>query len=139
MVASRTIGIRSPMAIPIPDRRVREREPASGSGLVGWRLDVLAALGLSALALAVRWPYLWSVPRFTDEVLEVGRGLAIARGQALPLTNYDSYLGAIQNYMLAALFLVVFPWAGPKLPFNHVTVDSTTRPQPTSTAPAVPN
>ncbi|HVW80092.1 MAG TPA: hypothetical protein VHB69_04025 [Mycobacteriales bacterium] len=41
--------------------------------------------------------------------------------------------------VVVLLFLVVFPWASPKLPFNHVTVDSTTRPQPTSTAPAVPN
>ncbi|HWC35625.1 MAG TPA: hypothetical protein VG650_12480 [Mycobacteriales bacterium] len=38
---------------------------------------------------------------------------------------------------VALLFLVVFPWAGPKLPFNHVTVDTT--PSPTSTAPAVPD
>lgn len=37
------------------------------------------------------------------------------------------------------LFLWVFPWAGPKLPFNHVTVDGSVTPQPTSTAPAVPN
>jgi hypothetical protein len=37
------------------------------------------------------------------------------------------------------LFLWVFPWAGPKLPFNHVTVDGQPTPQPTSTAPAVPN
>jgi hypothetical protein len=30
------------------------------------------------------------------------------------------------------LFTVVFPWAGPKLPFNHVTVDTpTTSPTPT--------
>jgi hypothetical protein len=41
--------------------------------------------------------------------------------------------------VLVLLFLVVFPWASPKLPFNHVTVDSTTSPQPTSTAPAVPD
>lgn len=34
------------------------------------------------------------------------------------------------------LFLVVFPWAGPKLPFNHVTVDT---PAPTQTStPATP-
>jgi hypothetical protein len=48
---------------------------------------------------------------------------------------------------LALLFLVVFPWAGPKLPFNHVTVDTTPSPAATSTAapggqsptPAVPD
>jgi hypothetical protein len=37
---------------------------------------------------------------------------------------------------VVVLFLVVFPWIGPKLPFNHVTVD---RPTPThSSAPAAP-
>jgi hypothetical protein len=29
---------------------------------------------------------------------------------------------------VAVLFLVVFPWVGPKLPFNHVTVNG---PSPT--------
>jgi len=33
---------------------------------------------------------------------------------------------------VAVLFLVVFPWAGPKLPFNHVTVNT---PKPTHSAP----
>jgi hypothetical protein len=41
--------------------------------------------------------------------------------------------------VIVLLFLVVFPWASPKLPFNHVTVDSTSTPQPTSSAPAVPD
>jgi hypothetical protein len=41
--------------------------------------------------------------------------------------------------VLVLLFLVIFPWAGPKLPFNHVTVDGPTAPAPRSTAPAVPN
>jgi hypothetical protein len=50
--------------------------------------------------------------------------------------------------VVAFLFLVVFPWAGPKLPFNHVTVDTPTTtqspaPSPTPThthiaKPAVP-
>jgi hypothetical protein len=41
---------------------------------------------------------------------------------------------------VAVLFLVVFPWAGPKLPFNHATVDtpsSTSTPTPAA-KPAVP-
>ena len=41
--------------------------------------------------------------------------------------------------VLAALFLVVFPWAGPKLPFNHVTVDTSTSttPSPGPSSPGV--
>jgi hypothetical protein len=41
--------------------------------------------------------------------------------------------------VVVLLFLVIFPWASPKLPFNHVTVDSTTTPRPTSTTPGVPD
>lgn len=42
--------------------------------------------------------------------------------------------------VLALLFLVVFPWASPKLPFNHITVDgSTPSAPPASHATATPN
>ncbi|HVT21320.1 MAG TPA: hypothetical protein VHE57_08035 [Mycobacteriales bacterium] len=40
---------------------------------------------------------------------------------------------------LALLFLVIFPWASPKLPFNHVTIDSTPSPTQSTAAPAVPD
>ncbi|HWA66392.1 MAG TPA: hypothetical protein VG899_08495 [Mycobacteriales bacterium] len=32
--------------------------------------------------------------------------------------------------VVVVLFLVVFPWVSPKLPFNHVTVDTTSTPHP---------
>jgi uncharacterized membrane protein len=38
--------------------------------------------------------------------------------------------------VVAFLFLVVFPWAGPKLPFNHVTVN--TPPVSSTDHPATP-
>lgn len=38
--------------------------------------------------------------------------------------------------VVLALFLVVFPWLGPKLAFNHVTVNP---PTPTSTGHAAPS
>lgn len=42
--------------------------------------------------------------------------------------------------VVLVLFLWVFPWAGPKLPINHVTVDGPgPTPRQTSTGPAVPN
>jgi hypothetical protein len=37
---------------------------------------------------------------------------------------------------VALLFLVIFPWASPKLPFNHVTIDTTPTPHSSSTAPS---
>lgn len=57
--------------------------------------------GLALLALAVRWPNLWLIPRYTDETLEVLHSLAIVRDGARPLTNYDSYYGALYNYAVA--------------------------------------
>jgi 4-amino-4-deoxy-L-arabinose transferase-like glycosyltransferase len=62
--------------------------------------------GLSLLAFVVRWPNLWLVPRFTDETLEVLHSLAIVRDGARPLTNYDSYYGALYNYVVALALLV---------------------------------
>jgi len=76
-----------------PARAVRARS--------GWRLDLLLMAGLALLALIVRWPSLWLVPRFTDETLEVLHSLTIVRDGARPLTNYDSYYGALYNYLVA--------------------------------------
>ena len=58
------------------------------------------------LAMALRLPYLHDVPRYTDELREVQVALSIARGEAFPLTNYDAYMGAFYNYILAGAFLV---------------------------------
>ena len=77
-----------------------------------WRLEALLVAALVALALAVRWPHLWSVPRFTDETLEVLHSLQIVREGARPLTNYDSYYGALYNYLVANAL-----WATGESPF----------------------
>jgi 4-amino-4-deoxy-L-arabinose transferase-like glycosyltransferase len=63
-------------------------------------------VGLSLLALVVRWPSLWLVPRFTDETLEVLQSLKIVREGLRPLTNYDTYYGALYNYLVAAALAV---------------------------------
>jgi hypothetical protein len=52
----------------------------------------------------VRLPRAQLVPPFTDETEEVLRALAIARGESLPLTNVDAYIGAMWSYVLAAAF-----------------------------------
>ena len=70
--------------------------------LRGRWLDALLAVVVALVALAIRWPHLWTVPRFTDETLEVLHSLAIVRDGARPLTNYDSYYGALYNYLIAA-------------------------------------
>ena len=64
--------------------------------------DIVLAVVLFLLALLLRLPYLHDVPRYTDEVREVQVALAIVRGESLPLTNWDGYIGALYNYLLAA-------------------------------------
>ncbi|MCC6625965.1 MAG: glycosyltransferase family 39 protein [Chloroflexi bacterium] len=70
-------------------------------------LLVLITLG----AAAVRLRLLMDVPSFTDETDEVLLGLAIARGERLPLVNDDAYIGALFNYLVAGLALVGGPSA----------------------------
>ena len=84
---------------------------------------MLATLVIAALA--VRVPGFMVVPRLTDETLEVGVGLGIARGEILPLTNFDSYYGAFFNYLVAGVFLLVGPRieAGRMLVAGHWCTD----------------
>jgi len=64
-------------------------------------------LFLFLLALALRLPYLHDVPRYPwDELRETRVALSILRGEAFPLTNFDGYIGALYNYILAGAFLV---------------------------------
>lgn len=69
----------------------------------------LAGLGIGLVAAGLRAYELRDVPRLTDETDEVMRGLAIARGELLPLTNVDAYIGPLWSYLLALGFLVVGP------------------------------
>lgn len=73
----------------------------------GWLL--LAATLVLAVGAAARLALLRDVPRLTDETDEVMRGLAVARGELLPLTNVDAYIGPLWSYLLALGFLVTGP------------------------------
>src|SRR5215213_8001264 len=90
-------------------------EPAMVSVLIEW-----GAVGaLVIVAAAVRWWNLWDIPSPTDELLGVGRGLAVARGELLPLTDWEPYIGSFWNYMLALGFLIAGPseYVGRAIPF----------------------
>ncbi|MCC7103536.1 MAG: glycosyltransferase family 39 protein [Chloroflexi bacterium] len=67
-------------------------------------IDLCLVLALFILAALIRWPFLWQIPRFTDELQEVLWSFAIARGDILPLTAVDSYYGPLWSYLLAGLF-----------------------------------
>ena len=47
--------------------------------------------------------------------------------------------GLLLFVTLLLLFLVVFPWAEPRLPFNSVTVDGPSAPGPAATASTTPS
>ena len=72
---------------------------------------MLCLVILLLLALAARLPNLATIPRFTDESLEVTWSLQIIRGEGYPLTNYDSYYGALFNYLVAGVFALFGPSA----------------------------
>ena len=96
-----------------------EREAPAGPAVEGGRpsralprrLELTLLGGVLLLALALRLPHLALVPQFTDESLEVLWSLPIARGEALPLTNYDAYYGALFNYLVAGAFVLLGPSA----------------------------
>ena len=70
-------------------------------------IDATFIVFLFLLALILRLPYLHDVPRYPwDELRESGVALSLARGEAFPLTNFDSYIGALYNYILAGAFFV---------------------------------
>src|SRR4051812_157899 len=73
------------------------------------RTEGLVVAALLLIAVAVRIPYLWDIPRFTDETVEAEISLQIARGESFPLTNRDPYIGALWNWVLAAGFAISGP------------------------------
>src|SRR3954469_839676 len=71
--------------------------------------DVLVVTAMLVAAAAVRLPYLWDIPRFTDESNEALKALVVAHGRIVPLTNIDPYIGPLWNYLLAGVFLATGP------------------------------
>ncbi|MFN8522167.1 MAG: ScyD/ScyE family protein [Chloroflexota bacterium] len=66
--------------------------------------DLLIGLAIVLSALAMRIPYLWSIPTFTDESREVLLAIQVMRGEDLGLVNVDAYIGGFWNWLLAACF-----------------------------------
>lgn len=60
-------------------------------------------------ALLVRWPWLWTVPRYIDELREVNLAYSIFLGKEWPLHNAGHDMGALHNYILAGIFKLFGP------------------------------
>lgn len=73
------------------------------------RFEVAVAWGLFITALAVRLPWLWSVPRYIDELKEVTLANSIYLGQTAPLHNVAHDIGSMHNYLLAGIFKLLGP------------------------------
>lgn len=89
----------------------------------GWRRPALtwsAGLLVACFAAGLRLLHFAQIPRFTDETDVVVRALAIARGEILPLTDTDGYIGAGFSYVLAATLALFGP--DPVLPRGIVVV-----------------
>lgn len=70
------------------------------------RLDWLITATFFLAALAIRLPYLNSIPSFSDEGMEVLWGLDIALGKHLPLNGYPPHYGPLFAYLIALLFRI---------------------------------
>jgi 4-amino-4-deoxy-L-arabinose transferase-like glycosyltransferase len=86
-------------AASVGPRRSRLRDAAYAS----WPFVLLAIL-----AFAVRWPNLWYIPQFTDEVFDAQVAYGIWEGKR-PLIGVNAYTGAIFYYLLAGLFWLFGP------------------------------
>jgi 4-amino-4-deoxy-L-arabinose transferase-like glycosyltransferase len=72
-------------------------------------VELAIALAFSALALALRWPYLQDIPRLTDETGEVATALAIVHDGARPLVHNDAYRGPAWAYLMAGALALAGP------------------------------
>ncbi|MGE5422046.1 MAG: glycosyltransferase, partial [Ignavibacteriales bacterium] len=69
----------------------------------------LLAAAIFALAMMVRIPWLWLVPRYIDELKEVNLAYQISLGLTWPLHNAAYDIGAMHNYILGGIFKLLGP------------------------------
>ena len=90
-------------------------EPAERANSIGlpWvrslAADAVLVVVLSLSAFAIRYPYLWTAPRFRDETFNALRSLDIYRGLYHAFTDVELYMGSFFNYAVVAAFYVLGP------------------------------
>ena len=82
-------------------------QPATPTVLAGVKTWA-PLVGLGVLAFAIRWPYLWDIPQFTDETFDGLVSYGIYQGKR-PLVGVNAYTGAFHYYVQAALFWLFGP------------------------------
>ncbi|MGE3914013.1 MAG: hypothetical protein AB7K36_32005, partial [Chloroflexota bacterium] len=73
-----------------------------------WLLDWWPLLLLAVGAFVIRWPNLWYIPQFTDEVFDAQVAYGIWEGKR-PLIGVNAYTGALYYYLLAGVFWLFGP------------------------------
>ncbi|MFN8634520.1 MAG: hypothetical protein U0893_11740 [Chloroflexota bacterium] len=103
----------APPVQPSTSEQSAQRSRADLSGprrapLTRWLLDWWPLLVLAAVAFAIRWPNLWYIPQFTDEVFDAQVSYGIWEGKR-PLIGVNAYTGAFHYYLQAGLFWLFGP------------------------------
>ena len=103
------MSLTSPLAAPAATSQLAP--PVHRINLVGVLLsrDIALLVGLIAVGFVLRLPYLWTIPRFTDETREVLRAIELLNGglsTADRLVNVDAYIGGFYLWLLAGVFWV---------------------------------
>src|SRR5215216_5776486 len=80
----------------------------AGLARAGWIAAWWPFVLLALVAFAVRWPNLWYIPQFTDEVFDAQVSYDILQGKR-PLTGVNAYTGAFHYYLQAGLFWLCGP------------------------------
>lgn len=93
-------------AVRVEEQRRTTRLEVAGRRWGFGRGDALWSAALAGLAVAVRWPHLQQIPRFTDETEDMQFALTIAREGLRPLVSNDTYNGPLFHYVLASGFAV---------------------------------
>lgn len=76
------------------------------TGLSGLRAEILMVVALVAVAFAIRAPYLWTIPLWTDEGDEAIIAMRIVRLGEVALANDNAYNGPLFNYLVAGGLLI---------------------------------
>lgn len=80
----------------------------SAAAWTGWVAAWWPYALLAVVAFVVRWPNLWYIPQFTDEVFDAQVSYDILQGKR-PLTGVNAYTGAFHYYVQAGLFWIFGP------------------------------